>query len=130
MSSAKKIITILAIDDDQGDLMILRRLLSRIQEWDVLLHLHSDPGRGLEQLASLACDLVILDYDMGKVNGLEIFARIRQSHPALPVILWTGRGDTETEDRARSAGIDEYLAKNSIDRERLRRTIDGVLALN
>lgn len=130
MSSARKCITILAIDDDQGDLAILSRLISRIEDWDVSLHLHSDPKAGLEQLASAPCDLVILDYDLGRENGLEVFARIRRAHTELPVILWTGRGDSETEERARSAGVSEYLPKNSVDRESLRETISGVLALH
>ena len=125
---SRKRITILAIDDDHGDLMILRRLLNRIKEWDVALHVHNDPLQGLEQLTSLACDLVILDYDLGRENGLEVFSRIRRLHQTLPVILWTGRGDTETEERARSAGVSEYLPKNKVDRDRLRDTIGGVLA--
>jgi len=127
---SRKRITILAIDDDQGDLMILRRLLGRIREWDVALHVHNDPARGLEQLSSLACDLVILDYDLGPENGLEVFSKIRSKHQGLPVILWTGRGDTATEERARSAGVSEYLPKNDVDQERLRHTIGGVLALS
>jgi len=125
---SRRRITILAIDDDQGDLMILQRLLGRIREWDVTLHVHNDPSRGLEELTSLACDLVILDYDLGRENGLEIFGRIRSRHRALPVILWTGRGDTATEERARSAGVSEYLPKNDVDHDRLRETIGGVLA--
>ena len=125
---SRKRITILAIDDDHVDLMILRRLLNRIVEWDVALHVHTDPSQGLEQLASLDCDLVILDYDLGRENGLEIFARIRRSDKEVPVILWTGRGDTETEKRARSAGVSEYLPKNAVNRERLREAIGGVLA--
>ena len=125
---ARRSLTILAIDDDQGDLMILRRLLDRIQEWEVSLHVHSDPNQGMEQLSSLACDLVILDYDLGPENGLQVFDRIRSRHSSLPVILWTGRGDTETEERARSAGVSDYLPKNKVDRDRLRDTIGGVLA--
>ena len=125
---SRRRITILAIDDDHGDLMILRRMLARIEEWDVSLHAHSDSRSGFEELASTPCDLVILDYDLGRENGLEVFARIRQSFQELPVILWTGRGDAETEERARSAGVSEYLPKNAVDRDLLRNTIGVVLS--
>ena len=128
MSASKKQITIVAIDDDRGDLMILQRLLGRITEWEVSLHLHSDPVEGIEYLTSGVCDVVILDYDLGDENGLEIFERIRSTHSAIPVILWTGRGDSETEERARSAGVSDYLPKSKVNRERLQATIGGVLA--
>jgi len=66
---------------------------------------------GLEQLADTAYDCIISDYEMPGMNGIEFLEAVRESHPELPFILFTGRGSEEVASEAISAGVTDYLQK-------------------
>jgi DNA-binding response OmpR family regulator len=79
-------------------------------------------GRAALQLhAAHAPDLVILDWNLPEVDGLEVLRRLRQ-HAPTPVLMLTGR--TEEIDRVvgLEVGADDYLVKPFSMRELLART--------
>ncbi|SEA23941.1 PAS domain S-box-containing protein [Haloplanus vescus] len=70
-------------------------------------------GEGLDRLAELDADCIVSDYDMPDQNGIEFLETVRTDHPKLPFILFTGRGSESIASRAVSAGVTEYLQKES-----------------
>jgi len=58
-------------------------------------------------------DLLLIDYQLQGINGLDTIAAARKlDHGAdLPVILLTARGDTGIKDAAQSAGVNAFLTK-------------------
>ena len=58
-------------------------------------------------------DIVLLDIDMPEMNGFEVLRAIRgnPSHAHLPVIVITGREDTESIDRAFALGASSFVVK-------------------
>lgn len=66
---------------------------------------------GLRRLADADCDCVISDYDMPEKNGIEFLEAVRDEYPALPFILFTGKGSEEVASDAISAGVTDYLQK-------------------
>ncbi|MBX5481716.1 MAG: response regulator [Myxococcaceae bacterium] len=95
---------ILVIDDDES----VRKLV-----WAVLHregHEIVQAGSGKAGLAALeagAFDVVLTDKNLGDISGLELIARIRTSHPTLPVVLMTGAPERITS----GAMPDAYLPK-------------------
>lgn len=67
---------------------------------------------GLDRLTDEAVDCVVSDYDMPDVDGLEFLESVREEHPNLPFILFTGEGNQEVASEARCAGVSEYLQKD------------------
>jgi NtrC-family two-component system response regulator AlgB len=68
--------------------------------------------QALELLANEAgCDLVLSDYRMAEVNGLELLQRIKREHPRLPVILMTAYGTVESAVAAMKSGAYDYVTK-------------------
>jgi two-component system, NtrC family, response regulator AlgB len=68
--------------------------------------------QALELLANeAACDLVLSDYRMAEVNGLELLQRIKREHPRLPVILMTAYGTVESAVAAMKSGAYDYVTK-------------------
>ncbi|MCP5361926.1 MAG: response regulator [Hyphomicrobiales bacterium] len=68
-----------------------------------------------EALGHEKYDLLITDWEMPEMTGLELVQYIR-SHPKalnffVPIIMLTGRAERENIERARDAGITEFLAK-------------------
>lgn len=59
-----------------------------------------------------ACDAVILDLGMPKIDGLSLISVIRGRCPELPIIIFTGLGyDEEMMQAARYAGANGYVSK-------------------
>lgn len=68
---------------------------------------------GLEKLSEQDFDCIISDYDMPGCNGIEFLQQIRETYPDLPFVLYTGKGTEEVASDAISAGVTDYLQKQS-----------------
>ncbi|MDR9430193.1 MAG: PAS domain S-box protein [Natronomonas sp.] len=66
---------------------------------------------GLAYLAESRVDCVVSDHDMDEHDGIEFLETVREDHPDLPFILFTGKGSEEIASDAISAGVTEYLQK-------------------
>jgi DNA-binding response OmpR family regulator len=91
----------------------------------------NDGLTGLTQIRNLNPDLVILDWMMPGMTGLEVCRRLRQTGAKVPVILLTAKDDVSDRVAGLDAGADDYLVKPfSIEellariRAHLRRTAD------
>ena len=58
-----------------------------------------------------ALDGVVLDLGLPKVDGLEVLRRLRQTQPALPVLILTARDGIEDRVAGLNEGADDYLTK-------------------
>ena len=69
-------------------------------------------GEGaLALLAEWPVDLVLVDEDLPGMSGVEVVARVRVDHPAIPVVMMTGSDGPEAQLAARLAGAVALLAK-------------------
>jgi len=68
-------------------------------------------GRGL--LAEGEFDCVVSDYEMPGENGIELLESVREQHPDLPFILFTGKGSEAVASDAISAGVTDYIQKGN-----------------
>ena len=68
---------------------------------------------GLDRLAGTDYDCVVSDYEMPGCNGVEFLRTVREEHPELPFILYTGRGSEAVASEAISAGVTDYLQKET-----------------
>jgi len=66
---------------------------------------------GLEHLTAHSIDCIVSDYEMPGQNGVEFLRAVREEHPDLPFILYTGKGSEEVAGEAISAGVTDYLQK-------------------
>ena len=86
----------------------------------------ADGARGLEEANRPGVALVLLDLLLPRVDGLEVLRRLRQSRPALPVIILTARGTEDDRVRGLKMGADDYVVKPFSARELLAR-VEAVL---
>jgi len=56
-------------------------------------------------------DVAILDLSLPRVDGLDVLKHIRESKPALPVLILTGRNRVEDRVKGLDLGADDYLTK-------------------
>ncbi len=99
---------VLLVDDDPTILRVLAKIVSS-RGWEPLL-----AGSGQEALSSLRradVDVVVTDFSMPGMDGLELLGEIRKSWDALPVILVTGHCSERLFELAMDAGAYRCLAK-------------------
>ena len=90
----------------------MQRLYELYLEHDFEVLGTADNGQDAVALATiLRPELVILDVDMPRMNGLEAAALLSQRLPDLEVVLATGEESWELRRRARDAGVAEVLPK-------------------
>jgi len=66
----------------------------------------------IEKAKQLKPDLIILDFSMPVMNGLEAAAVLRREMPSVPLILFTMHIGVVTESVARSAGVSAVVSKD------------------
>lgn len=112
MSRSPEQIRVLHVDDEPG----LRELTAQFLEGlDGQFEVATAPSAavGLDMLQTGEFDCVISDYQMPRQNGLEFLAAVREEHPDLPFILFTGKGSEEIASKAITAGVTDYLQKDT-----------------
>jgi DNA-binding NtrC family response regulator len=71
----------------------------------------TDPVKGLAESVANPPDLVLLDVRMPGISGEEVFARLHEAHPALPIVFLTAFGSVEGAVLAMRNGAFDYLQK-------------------
>ncbi len=81
----------------------------------------------LERLREAAFDLLLLDYRLTDMLGLEVLRALNEAGSPMPVVMITGEGDEELVLKALRLGAANYTAKSSRYLESLPRLLHGVL---
>ena len=86
-----------------------------------------DGSEALAKLETANPDLVLLDYQMPGINGIEVLKEIRRRDNHLPVIMITAYGTIERAVEAVKAGADDFITK-PFDPEHLALVVKKALA--
>jgi adenylate cyclase len=101
---------VLVVDDDAAS----RRLLEvRLRGMDCEVMMASDGEEALQMVDAFHPDVILLDYMMPKLSGIEVVRRLKEDerYKAIPVILITARGSQEDKITGLDAGADDYVVK-------------------
>ncbi len=102
--------TILLVDDEPS----FQDLLCRYFENDYHV-LTSETGEdALEVIKANEVDLVMLDYIMPGINGIETLKRIKEFNKETPVIMLTGHSSPELPVTAKELGANDFITKPSM----------------
>src|SRR3954468_16142636 len=100
--------SILIIDDEAA----IRESLETLLDLEGYAIESAESGEeGLARLAARPFDLVLLDFALPDMNGLEVLAEIRDADPKLAVIMITAYGTVENAVRAVQAGATNFIQK-------------------
>src|SRR3989304_3521930 len=101
---------ILIVDDEPFNLDLLEQ---ELQDQGYVIERATDGAEALEKVPSFLPDVILLDYMMPNMNGLEVLGRLRkdEKHKGIPVILLTAKATQEDKIRGLDAGADDYVVK-------------------
>jgi len=113
MSDYLQQISILIVDDQDFIRSILRQMLGVLGAKD--MHDALDGEEAWEVASTVNPDLIIADWEMKPVNGIDFALRIRNDkdspNPYIPIIMMTGHSDMKHVIAARDSGINEFVTK-------------------
>jgi PAS domain S-box-containing protein len=104
-------IRVLHVDDNPDFADLTATFLEREDE-QFTVETATSAAEGLD-LLSPDIDCIVSDYDMPGTNGIEFLEAVRESHPDRPFVLFTGKGSEEVASDAISAGVTDYLQKET-----------------
>jgi DNA-binding NtrC family response regulator len=117
---------ILLIDDDEGLNHFLTRFFNR-KGYEVTTCLSGQEA--INKIKVQNFDLILLDYKMPGLNGLDTLQEIKNAKVRTPVIIMTAYGNTDTAITAMKRGAYDYLSK-PFERKELSRIVSEALELN
>ena len=119
---------VFAVDDSPSVLSFLKEAIEKIDSCKVTTFLQ--PGVAIDALKYRQVDLLLVDYTMPGVNGVELIAQVRQIRQAadIPIIMLTSETDPSIKISAIEAGATEFLTK-PIDAAELSIRVRNLLVL-
>lgn len=111
---------ILVVDDDPAIGQMMQQVLSR-SGYSVAVA--ASAREALDTLARSLPDLMLLDWMMPEVSGVDLVRRLRDddAYKDIPVIMLTARGEEEDKIRGLDAGVDDFITKPFSARELMAR---------
>jgi len=107
----KEKIRALLIDDDQGDFVFTKGLLSQITHPIIELDWAPTFEEGQDAIAKGEYDIYLVDYFLEDRTGLDLLREAARHQLQAPVIMLTGRGNHDVDLEAMRAGAADYLVK-------------------
>ena len=116
-------VTILLIEDNPGDVRLLRETLAEGNcTWISLTHV-SSLRAGMDRLAMGGIDGVLLDLALPDSEGLDTLSKVQKRAADLPIIVLTGLDDQALAEKAVREGAQDYLLKCQLAGDLLCRSI-------
>ncbi len=124
---AEESISVLVIDDDAGDIALLKRHIKEITDVNISMSSCGSAAEGLATLGGGGFDVVLLDYQLGADSGLTVLRAIKEGRHTCSVIMLTGRGDEAVAVESMHHGAHDYLRKSKLSRDSLRRVLNNAM---
>ena len=105
-------IRILHVDDEPADLEITRIFLKRKAKDDFRIVSVLSAEEALAKLGRDPFDVIIADYDMPGMKGIEFLEEVRRTVDGVPFVLFSGMAEPEIVEEALSKGADRYISKS------------------
>jgi two-component system, chemotaxis family, chemotaxis protein CheY len=106
-------IPVLIADPDKHVANLVRDVMKSVGFFNI--HVVKDGAEALRVIESEGIELVIVDWQLNGMNGLDMLKHLRGDEESpnrfLPVIMLTGRAERRDIETARDTGVTEYLAK-------------------
>jgi diguanylate cyclase (GGDEF)-like protein len=113
--ATEQTINLLVVDDDEDDLYLINDALSEVKETRYQVCSVSSALAAMAKLAEMTFDVIVSDYRLGAVTGIDFIKNVRKAGIDTPVILLTGLAANAIDQAALQAGASDFLPKESLN---------------
>jgi diguanylate cyclase (GGDEF)-like protein len=113
--ATEQTINLLVVDDDEDDLYLINDALSEVKETRYQVCSVSSALAAMAKLAENTYDVIVSDYRLGAVTGIDFIKNVRKAGIDTPVILLTGLAANAIDQAALQAGASDFLPKESLN---------------
>jgi DNA-binding NarL/FixJ family response regulator len=106
-------IRILLVDDNPAVRRYLRAVLEQQQDWKVSGEARTG-AEALHKVLESLPDVIVLDYRMPDLNGVDVARQISEMFPKVPILMVTLHLSRQLADAAKEAGVRGACAKQDI----------------
>jgi DNA-binding NarL/FixJ family response regulator len=106
-------VRILLVDDNPSVRHYLRAILEQQNSWQVCGEARTG-AEALNKVLEAPPDLIVLDYQMPDLNGVDVAKQIGDIFPKIPILMVTLHLSRQLADAARQAGVRGACAKQDI----------------
>ncbi len=107
------VIRVLHIDDEDDFLFLTKEFVEKMSEGEIFVESLRNPMEVFERVKDDNIDVIVCDYLMEDLNGLDLLKQIKLKELQVPFIIFTGRGREEVVIDALNLGADYYIRKGS-----------------
>ncbi|MBW2709805.1 MAG: PAS domain S-box protein [Deltaproteobacteria bacterium] len=100
------------VEDEDAHFSLMERAILRDLPGASVYHF-KDAGSCLERLDEILPDIIVTDYLMPDMNGIQFLEALNQEKRDIPVIMITGQGDEDIAVQAMKLGARDYLVKSA-----------------
>lgn len=111
-------IRILYVEDNPDDQLILKRSLKKKMPIDYELITVDTAAKGLNKIENETFDLLLLDYRLPDMTGIELIQELKKKQVKTPIILLTSKGSEKIAVEAMKLGVRDYIIKEEIGSQR------------
>jgi two-component system chemotaxis response regulator CheY len=104
-------LSVLLVEDDAFAIKIAQTVLKQLKIPYVSLAKDGAEALDILNAGMQKYDLIVSDWNMPEMTGLQLLKAVRQKWPAMPFIMLTGRASPEFVVQARDNGVDAYVVK-------------------
>lgn len=104
-------LTVVIIEDEEAHFSLMKRAIAREFSYASVVHFQ-DATTCLDRIDQINPTVIITDYLMPGMNGIEFLEVLNQRNMDVPVIMITGQGDENIAVRAIKSGAKDYLVKS------------------
>lgn len=122
------VINLLFVDDDTGYIAVAQQMLSKYQAKKFNVVWKQDGKSATEELSkNTSIDMVLIEYYLPEINGLDVTRSIREKKIEVPIIFLTSSRDFRLAIEAMKYGVEDYIVKDDAGDSVLPRTIVNIL---
>lgn len=119
---------ILIVDDEAVIGNLLKQLL---ENSNFVANAFNNPEKAIENFLEDPdyYNLVITDFQMPKINGLDLAKQLREKRPQIPILLMTGYANEDLINKSEECGINEFIEKPFTDLKNIINSVEKSIDL-
>jgi two-component system chemotaxis response regulator CheY len=102
---------VLLVDDNGSVRTLTRQMLRRMSVTSIREAEDGNTALEIFRATPMSFDLVICDWNMPTLSGMDVCKQVRAERPELPFLLVTGRSDADSVSVAKEIGVSAYITK-------------------